>query len=209
MTGVQTCALPICPEEIFQPEIITPPYVLKVCSSKILHKTDQGGVFINVGTDEIEMKICRLREKFPGTSILVEEYISFQSPEFIVGGLVDPSFGPAVMIGAGGILTELFKDVAFRLAPCSFPEARRMLDELVISPVFSGFRGLKHDPDQLAVIITRAAKLILRLENRFSQLDINPLVYTRGKWIALDAKLVFDGSPADGELRIPETCRPE
>ncbi len=180
------------PNETFDSRIIQPPYVLKVCSSYILHKTDQGGILLNVSADKVEPEIRNLKNKFPDTPVLVEEHISFHGPEFIVGALMDPSFGPAVMVGAGGILTELLKDVAFRLVPCSVRETRNMLDELMVSPIFKGFRGFECDANQLAEIISRVAKLVLSLKDRFSQLDINPIVYIQDRWTALDAKLVLN-----------------
>ena len=112
--------------------------------------------------------------------------------EFILGALVDPSFGPAVMVGAGGILTELYKDVSFRLVPCTLEEARRMLGELTVSPVLQGFRGLRIDSDTLAETIIRVSRVVQDLGDRFSQLDINPLVYAGGRWVVLDAKLVLN-----------------
>lgn len=172
-------------------EKISPPYVVKVCSADMLHKTDEGGVILNVEQDELPDILNRFCKNFPGRSFLIEEQVPFQGMEFIIGALIDPDFGPAVMAGNGGILTELYKDVAFRLIPCSFDEACRMLGELTVSPVFSGFRGLDIDMEQLARIISSVGTLAESLEPVFSQLDINPLVYSKNKWIALDAKLVL------------------
>lgn len=174
------------------------PAVVKVCSAHILHKTDRGGVVMGVEKSEIDKTISELRKKFPGAPILVEEQVHFRGPEMIVGALVDPSFGPAVMAGAGGILTELYKDVAFRLAPCSFREAHRMIRELIASPAFFGYRGLRCDPDGLCRIIMAAGDLAIRTGEGFSQLDINPIVYGGDRWVALDAKIVLEKSCAIG-----------
>jgi succinyl-CoA synthetase beta subunit len=168
------------------------PVVIKVCSAHILHKTDHDGVVMGVESSKIEETFEEFEKKFPNTPILVEEQIHFRGPELIVGALLDPVFGPAVMVGAGGVLTELYKDVAFRLAPLTFQEAGRMIQELTVAPAFFGYRGLKCDPDSLSRIISATADFAAGIGEHFSQLDINPLVFSGNKWIALDAKLVLD-----------------
>ncbi len=171
---------------------LSPPYVAKVCSGIIMHKTDQGGVFLNLDNHNLPQAVGDLQRRFPDTPVLVEEQVTSEGLEFIIGALVDPAFGPAVMVGAGGVLTELYEDVSFRLAPCSRRDARGMIDELTVSPVFSGFRGLEMDADGLADAISIVGQLALDLGGRFSQLDINPIVYADNRWMALDAKLLLN-----------------
>jgi len=168
-----------------------PPYVAKVCSAEIQHKTDLDGVLLDLDDRSLTGGITELRKRFPGSPILIEEQIRFKGPEFIVGALVDPDFGPAVMVGAGGILTELYKDVVFRLAPCPPREALCMLRELIVAPVLSSFRGFDLNEEGLARIISVVGDLTIALGDLFGQLDINPMVYSAGQWIALDAKLVL------------------
>jgi succinyl-CoA synthetase beta subunit len=182
----------LLPEEKFDKNKFNYPVVVKVCSAQILHKTDQGGVVIGVESDKIEEILKEFEKKFPHTPILVEEQIHFRGPELIVGALVDPAFGPAVMVGAGGVLTELYKDVAFRLAPVTIQEAGRMIQELTIAPACSGYRGIACDLENLSRIISATADFAAGFGERFSQLDINPLVFSGNKWIALDAKLVLN-----------------
>jgi succinyl-CoA synthetase beta subunit len=182
----------LLPEERFDKTKFVYPAVVKVCSAQILHKTDQNGIIMGVESDKIEETLNEFRIKFPHTPILVEEQIHFQGPELIVGALLDPVFGPAVMVGAGGVLTELYKDVAFRLAPLTVQEAGRMIRELTIAPAFSGYRGLKCDLESLSRIISATADFAAGYGECFSQLDINPLVFSNNKWIALDAKLVLN-----------------
>jgi succinyl-CoA synthetase beta subunit len=175
-------------------EIVVPlsePWVVKVCNPKILHKTDVSGVITNVDTTSIEETVTVLRKRFPKSAVLVEEQIEFGGPEFIVGALVDPNLGPAVMVGAGGILAELYKDVAFRLIPCPPDETRRMIEELIIAPVFNGFRGMDMNITGLAEVINSVGKLVIALKESFNQLDINPLVYSNGHWKALDGRLIL------------------
>jgi acetyl-CoA synthetase (ADP-forming) len=177
-------------EEIVVPEL-RPPFVLKVCSGDIMHKTDLGGVLLNLERKSLAEAAAGMRSRFPGQSLLVEEQVCSESMEFIVGALVDPDLGPSVMIGVGGILTELYKDVTFRLIPCSRKEAGRMIEELKVSPVFTGFRGVEINRDGFVELVAAVSDLIAALGDRFDQLDLNPVVFSKDRWIALDAKLIL------------------
>jgi succinyl-CoA synthetase beta subunit len=192
--------LRLMPGEILPRLQIAPPLAAKVCSGEILHKTERRGVILGIQHAELAQTIDRLRNDFPGYPVLIEEQVVYEGPEFIVGALLDPSFGLAVMVGVGGILTELYKDVTFRLAPCSHQEALRMIHELSVAPVFEGFRGLRFDASGLAEIISRVGGFAAGMQNRFSQLDINPLVYGKSGWIALDAKMVLSENSGSDEL---------
>lgn len=167
------------------------PFAAKVCSADIMHKTDLKGVHLNLGPGNLATALCALNSAFPEASILVEEMVASEGPEMIAGGLIDPGFGPAVMVGAGGILTEIAQDVAFRLAPLNEAEARRMLMELKIYPVFEGFRGLRLDPTPLARLMVTVSRLVDTLGPHFDQLDLNPIVWSRAGWTILDAKLML------------------
>ena len=171
------------------------PYVAKVCSADIMHKTDLKGVYLNLEPDNLSVALEALHTAFPDASILVEEMVASEGPEMIAGGLIDPGFGPAVMVGAGGILTEIAQDVAFRLAPLDDAEARRMLMELKIYPVFEGFRGLHLDAAPLAGLIVTVSRLAHALGPRFDQLDLNPIVWSHAEWTILDAKLMLRVRP--------------
>jgi len=165
------------------------PYAAKVCTPDIPHKTDCNGVHLDLGIAHVQAAVEDLRLRFPGTPVLVEEQVRWQGMEFILGALVDPVFGPAVMVGTGGILTELTQDVAFRLAPCPVAEARRMLAGLDAAPLFRGYRGIHLDADGLARAVSTVADLILPLSDRFHQLDLNPIVSVNGQWTVLDAQV--------------------
>lgn len=180
------------PGDNFKEITLNYPLVIKVCDSNILHKTDVGGLHINVTNENIESAINDLRKKFPDSNILVEEMVNFSGPEFIIGGLVDPVFGPAIMFGAGGILTELFKDVTFRLIPLSTKQAIEMLNELKISELFNGYRGSTLNVEYLANILSRVSELIEAIGEDFDQLDINPVVYTSNGWLPLDGVLMLN-----------------
>ncbi len=173
-------------------EKISPPYVLKVCSSDILHKTEMQGVLLNIDKESVKDSFKAMQSRFPDKDILVESQTDFMGPEFIIGIIKDPALGHAIMVGAGGVLTEIYKDTSFRLAPCSVNEAMDMIDELVLSPIFDNFRGIALDKKKLARTISRVSKLAHDLGDKLSQLDINPIVFSKGEWIALDVKVVLE-----------------
>ncbi|MBU8849147.1 MAG: acetate--CoA ligase family protein, partial [Desulfobacterales bacterium] len=106
------------PEDELNIDDIKPPYVVKVCSSNILHKTELKGVHLNNDKECIQDNFKLMQDRFPKENILVENQSTYMGPEFIIGIIKDPALGHAVMVGAGGVLTEIYKDTAFRLAPC-------------------------------------------------------------------------------------------
>jgi len=166
------------------------PYVAKLCGADLAHKTEIGGVRLGLESETLAETVRELRDVSPGRSVLIEEEIrGDHGIELIVGGLVDPTFGPAVMVGIGGVLTELFQDAVFRLAPCSEGEALRMIEELRVAPLFHGYRGLALDAGGLASVIHRISELVPSLGDRFRELDVNPLVFANGRWVALDATI--------------------
>ncbi len=167
------------------------PYALKVCSPDIMHKTDVQGVYLNLDRDALGVAVHDLSAAFPETPLLVERMVESTGPEIIAGGLMDPSLGPAVMVGTGGILTEIAPDVAFRLAPLDRPEAHRMLRELRIYPVFEGYRGLDLDAAGLVRLIVTVSRMAAAWGPCFDQLDLNPIVWNGQAWMILDAKLVL------------------
>jgi len=170
-------------------------WVLKVCSAEIPHKTEHGGVLPGLHRAELPAAVRQLRDRFPGMDLLLEEQVRHAGIELIIGALDDPVLGAAIMVGAGGVLTELYRDVSFRLAPSSSGECRRMLGELTISPVLRGYRGIAMDVDALAATVSRVGCIAVDLGSRFHQLDINPVVYAGDRWVALDAKILLRPDP--------------
>lgn len=168
-----------------------PPYAVKVASPRILHKTDAAALRLGVSAEELDEVVTDLADRFPGESVLIEEMVPGAEVEIIVGGLVDPDLGPAIMLGAGGIYTEIFDDVAFRLIPCTTEDIREMARELRSSPILQGYRGMQVDAEALIEALTAVSRLVVDLGPRFAELDINPMVYAGGRWVALDAKLVL------------------
>lgn len=168
------------------------PYVLKVCSANILHKTEKGGVKIGVSQKNLNENIQELQKTFPGELILVSQLITFIGTEFIIGGVTDPVFGKSIMVGAGGVLTELYKDTSFRLIPLEKSDISEMLDELTISPLLNGYRNINLDKEALISIIAKIATIIEDFGDLFKSLDMNPIVFTNDGWVSLDAKFEFN-----------------
>ncbi|MCX7787999.1 MAG: acetate--CoA ligase family protein [Spirochaetes bacterium] len=181
------------------PKRFTFPAVVKVCGASFLHKTELGGVRIGVLKGELEAVLSDFQHRFPGAFLLVEEQVDFLPPELLVGGLEDPQFGMALILGAGGVLTEVYKDVTSRLCPLMVQEAERMLSELRIRPLFEGYRGLPFDRNGLVQLLVGVSELLAASEGVLSQVDLNPVVYSRERgWVVLDAKIVLCGIGSPG-----------
>ncbi len=174
------------------------PVAVKVLSRDIAHKSEVGGVRLNIANlDELAEAIriirANVKKHRPDATIdgfIVAEMIT-DGLETIVGVLRDPSFGPVVAFGLGGIATEVLKDVSYRVAPFGVDQARAMTGELRSAPLFGPFRGRGElDVDALAEAIARVSVLAAQ-EGRIVELDINPLfVRPRGKGVAAADALV-------------------
>ncbi len=175
------------------------PVVLKVQSPAIAHKTEFGGVRIDlrdsaaVGAafDEIMGNAGRHAPDATIDGVLVQEMVS-DGIEVILGVSNDPLFGPAVMFGLGGIFAEVMKDVTFRIAPVSRQEALRMIQEIRAFPILDGARGKpKADVSALADAIVALSRLALDLEDVVAELDINPLfVFPQGQGVKAGDALI-------------------
>lgn len=173
------------------------PVVLKIQSSKVLHKTEAGGVKLNLSDEKVLARAFADLEDLakqvnPNEGFLLEEMVSL-GVEMIVGMKRDDLFGPVIMLGLGGILTELFKDVTLRLPPISSQEAKEMIQEIRGSKLLYGFRGNPNsDVDALVDALLRMSRLSQDLSGIISQIDINPLVVLEeGKGVmALDALFI-------------------
>jgi acyl-CoA synthetase (NDP forming) len=174
------------------------PVVMKIVSPDILHKSDVGGVVPNITTSSLVREsfraIIRNAKKSNSTvrieGVLVQK-MAEKTFEFVVGGIRDPQFGPLVMFGLGGIYIELFKDVAFRLAPVTRMEARSMMAETKSSRLLTGFRGSKPlDQGSAGAAVSSVGKMMTSLKE-IESIDINPLlVYPKGA-IAVDVRIVL------------------
>ncbi len=173
------------------------PLAVKVLSSEITHKTDIGGVVLNVTDDAALLAAIRkirasAAERAPGARIdrvLVQPMVSGLG-EVLVGYRVDPDVGPLVMVAAGGVLTEIYRDRSLRLAPVDLATAREMIAEVRGLAVLSGFRGKPDgDLDALAHSVVALSQLAMATEPAVAEAEINPLVVRpRGQGVvAVDA----------------------
>ncbi|HHI96634.1 MAG TPA: CoA-binding protein [Thermodesulfatator atlanticus] len=189
-------------EALLAAKVIGYPLVLKVVSPEIQHKTDLGGVKVNIRTEEeliqgFQEILFRVKKALPRatiTGILVQEMIT-NAREVILGFTRDPQFGPMVMFGLGGIYVEVLKDVSFRLAPLEFEEAREMIREIRGYGLLRGVRG-EEEADLPA--LTSALVALSRLAVDFPELvegEVNPfMVRRRGEGaVAVDARLILEG----------------
>jgi hypothetical protein len=173
------------------------PVVMKVQSAGIAHKTEAGGVRIGVpdaaaveaAFDAIVASAKAYAPEAVIDGVSVQEMVS-GGTELIVGVHNDPLFGPAVMVGLGGIYAEVFKDVSFRLAPLTRSVAESMLHDLKCFPLLDGARGRpKADVEAVVDVLLKLSALSIDLKQELAELDINPLVVLeQGRGVrALDA----------------------
>ncbi|MCD6444834.1 acetate--CoA ligase [Candidatus Bathyarchaeota archaeon] len=176
------------------------PVALKVVSPHILHKTDIGGVVLNINSDyeleeaydSIMRNVTALMPQAHIYGVEVQE-MAPRGKEVIVGMHRDMQFGPLIMFGLGGIYVNLIKDVSFRLAPISRKEAYDMVTETKAYTLLKGFRGEPpSDIDSIVDTLVRVSRLALDFKE-IADLDINPLiVYEKGKnSLALDVKITL------------------
>jgi len=174
------------------------PIVLKIVSPDIIHKSDVGGVRIGIKDDQ-QLKddytslLNDVREKAPSARIVgvLVEKMAPKSVEVVVGMLRDPTFGPAVMFGLGGVLIEIMKDVVFRITPVSKEEAIDMVKKVKGYPLLSGFRGSKPlDIDAIADVICNVSRI--SMENpAIDQVDLNPVIIYEKGLVVVDARIIL------------------
>lgn len=185
------------------------PVVLKLFSQTITHKTDVGGVKLNLQSDEevkkafedIQKSVSEKvgKEHFEG--VTVQQMIKHNGYELILGSTTDPQFGPIVLFGMGGQLVEVFKDRALAIPPLNFNLARQLMQKTKIYEALQGVRGRKSiNIGKLEEILINFSQLII--ENpRIKECDINPLMASEDQIIALDARIVLhDWNIPDDQL---------
>lgn len=175
------------------------PVVLKIISPDIIHKSDAGGVAVNLRTkEEVKAAYKRILEnakKYKADAqikgVLVEE-MAKQSTEVIIGAVKDPQFGQTLMFGLGGIFVEVLKDVSFRVAPITEQEAAEMIVEVKAFPLLNGYRNTPPvDVKSLVCLLLNVSKLIME-HPEIKEMDLNPVMaYTEGAK-CVDARIILE-----------------
>jgi 3-hydroxypropionyl-CoA synthetase (ADP-forming) len=181
------------------------PIVAKVVSPMILHKTDVKGVKTGlVSESEVVAAFSdmydRLSKDFDIRGILLERMVP-PGVELIVGLQNDPQFGPVIMCGLGGVYTELFKDVSFRVLPISKQDALEMLEELKGKQILHGFRGSRPvDVGMVADALVKIGSLGLDIAPFFDSVDFNPVTIYPDNYYVVDAKILLKDKPNTGTI---------
>ena len=200
--------LAVTPEDaIATAEAIGFPVVLKLHSDTITHKTDVGGVRLNIrNTSEVrsawEAIEGAVKAKHgPGhfQGVTVQPMVMLKGCELILGSSLDPQFGPVLLFGAGGVLVEVFKDRALGLPPLDPYLARRLMEQTKIFKVLKGVRGRSSvDMAALDQILVNFSRLVAE-QRWIKEIDINPLLASPERILALDARIVLHGPEVRAE----------
>ena len=164
------------------------PVAMKIYSQKISHKTDIGGIKLNIQTPEEAKRAFSQLKRIPGfKGAYLQKMLS--GTEIIMGGKRDAQFGPVVLFGLGGIYVELLKDVSMRVAPISAKDAEEMIKEIKGYALLSGARGKqKANLKKIKSYLLKVSKLMIK--EKIAELDINPLFAFGNEVLAVDARVV-------------------
>ncbi len=167
------------------------PVALKVCSSKILHKTDVGGVKLGIkDMSDLEKIFKEFKKKFPKENLLVDQ-MEEKGVEIIIGLVQDPTFGLSIMCGIGGIFTELYKDVTFRIIPIDKYDSVQMIEEIKGKKLLEGFRNMKANKELVIDLLLKVSKIGQELIEHIDQMDLNPVFVYENDICVVDAKLIL------------------
>ncbi len=176
------------------------PLVAKIVSPEILHKTDVKGVKVGLASEaEVRETFVdmhgRLSNQYETKGILLEKMVP-PGIELIVGLQNDPQFGPVIMVGVGGINTEIFKDVSFRVLPITKKDAIEMINDLKGKQILKGFRGSEAvDMDMLGNAIANIGNLGTDMAAYYESIDFNPVIAYPHDYYVVDAKIILREEP--------------
>ncbi len=211
--AVETMVAPSADEAVRSAKELGYPVVLKLFSETITHKTDVGGVQLNLRDETSVRRAFReieasVQEKAgPGNflGVTVQPMVKTNGYELILGSSVDAQFGPVLLFGAGGQLVEVFGDRSLALPPLNSTLARRMMERTKIFEALKGVRGRKPvDIAALEQLIVRFSRLVSD-QPRIKEIDINPLLASPDGFLALDARVVLHG-PETPESGLPKSA---
>lgn len=183
------------------------PFAVKLVSPDAVHKSDVGGVRLGVPDAAAaraavhDLEALARTKSLPLDGVLVEE-MAPPGVELVIGGIVDPCFGPVIMLGLGGVFVEILKDTAFRVCPIDRQDAEEMIEGLRGAPLLRGARGSA--PANLSCIVAALLAvggekgLLVEFEREISELDINPLIVSPDGAIACDARIVLSDGDTSG-----------
>ncbi len=175
------------------------PVVLKIVSLDIIHKSDAGGVIVNLKckkeAQDAYGKILENAKKYKATAkiagVLVQE-MAPQSTEVIVGAIKDPQFGQTLMFGLGGVFVEILKDVTFRIAPITRGDAEEMVTGIKAYPLLKGYRNTPPTDTEAIINILLSTSRLVMDNPQIKELDLNPvLAYEKGAK-TVDARIILE-----------------
>ncbi len=170
------------------------PLVLKACSPVLTHKTEMGLIRVDIRNEnEARAAFAEISSNMGETehTVLIQEMVKGQR-ELVVGLTRDPQFGPCVMFGLGGIFTEILKDISFRVAPLEKRDALEMMQEIKSHKILGAIRGMEAvDLDMFAEILIKVGQIGID-NKRVKEIDINPMIISGGKPVAVDALVVLE-----------------
>ncbi len=175
------------------------PVVLKIVSPDIIHKSDVGGVKLNLANEEqvaaaYDQIMASAKAAVPQAAIqgVAVQQMARPGTEIIIGMSKDPQFGPVLMFGLGGILVEVLKDVSFRIVPLTSRDARQMIREIKAFPLLEGYRG--SEPANIPFLEDLLLKVSSFIEAapEIKEMDLNPLFAYRDGAIAVDARIILE-----------------
>jgi acetyltransferase len=186
------------------------PVVLKLYSEQLTHKSDVGGVQLNLMDDDavraafyrIQTNLASHRPDVPFEGVTVQPMVRDQGFELIIGSSVDRQFGPVILFGAGGIFVEIFKDSVLGLPPLNRALARRLIERTRIQQALKGVRGAQSISfDDLETLLTRFSQLVVDFHDQVQEIDINPLFAAPNRIVALDARVLLGPTDLPAEER--------
>jgi len=203
--GIKTTAMKIAKtkqEAIKHANAIGYPVVMKIHSPDITHKSDVGGVTLNIQTDQSLKKsyddmIAKVKKAKPKATIQgvsIQRMVPSKGYEFILGSKKDPIFGPTILFGSGGIYTELFKDKAVGFPPLNQVLSLRMMKQTKAYKILQGYRNIPSvDLEKVEETMIKFSHLI-EDNPEISEVDLNPLIISDNELIAVDARIIIDSS---------------
>lgn len=188
------------------------PLVAKIVSPQILHKTDVKGVKVGITTEAqaeeaVSDMLGRLSNQYNVKGVLLEKMAAPGGIELIVGLQSDPQFGPVIMAGIGGIYTEVFKDVSFRVLPITKDDAKSMIEDLKGKQILKGFRGMQPvNMDMLAEALVNIGKFGTDMAPYYDSIDFNPVICYENDYVVVDAKILLRDKP---DLEVVSRAQPD